>query len=223
MAARRKGQPATTREQIVDAALALIDEQGLEACTMRRLGERLGIDASSLYHHVPSQAALFDLVADRIMGAIPTPQVPGPGDDVVAAIVEGSLGYFDAMVAHPKAVQLVTTRPVRSLRVSRPYEALLATLFGAGLDATAALSATGILGWLIIGASQNYAAQLLEAEYSADVAPERLATVVADYPNMARMLAEAEPRPFREDFRAGLNALTIGLLGEHASGGAPEG
>lgn len=218
MSARRKGVAPLTRDQIVDAALALIDEQGLEATTMRRLGERLGVDASSLYHHVSNQAALFDLVADRIMGGIEAPAC-NRDDAPEEVIVAMCTSLFRAMTSHPRAVRLLTERPLRSALIGEPFEQLLGALYATGMTPTQALSANGILGWYIIGAAQNFASQELEAGYAEDVDAERLSEMSQGLPNFMRLMAEAEPpQAFEAEFEKGLRALVRGLVGDARPG-----
>jgi len=221
MTPRKKGATVLSREQIVDAALALIDEHGLDACTMRRLGERLGVDGSSLYHHVSNQATLFDLVADRIMSAVPVPPPLDEGDDPEEAIVRGTRGYFEAMTAHPRAVRLLVERPLRSTVIGDPFERLVEAFFAAGLTPTQALWVNGVLGWLLIGAVQNYASQALEAGYAIDVDVERLGAMAAGRPNFTRLMAEARPGEFADDYERGLRALVRGLLEDARAGTDP--
>src|SRR5437879_13758291 len=76
LTSRRK--PLTT-ERIVEAAIELIDGEGLDALSMRRLGSALGVEAMSLYRHFPAKTALLDAVVARLLGelAVPAPTV-GP-------------------------------------------------------------------------------------------------------------------------------------------------
>ena len=68
---RRRGRPAKlSTESILDAALALLDREGAEALTMRRLGGELGVEAMSLYRHVADRAALLEALADRLAAEI---------------------------------------------------------------------------------------------------------------------------------------------------------
>ncbi|MEP7158528.1 MAG: TetR family transcriptional regulator [Chloroflexota bacterium] len=60
-------QRTLSAERIVEAALALIDRDGLERLSMRRLGTDLSAGATSIYWHVPNKAALIDLIVDRLM------------------------------------------------------------------------------------------------------------------------------------------------------------
>ena len=70
-----------SREEIVDAALAIVDAEGLEALTMRRLGAALGVEAMTLYYHVPNKEALLDLTVERMRSEmrLPDPLPPETG------------------------------------------------------------------------------------------------------------------------------------------------
>src|ERR1043165_9533546 len=69
---------ALSRERILDAALALLDRDGLEALSMRKLGEALGVEAMSLYNHVPNKAALLDGIHELILTSVPAPPATRP-------------------------------------------------------------------------------------------------------------------------------------------------
>ena len=62
-----------SRERIVEEALALLDEEGEEALSMRRLAQRLGASTMSTYHHVSDKETLLDLVTDRVMSELRLP------------------------------------------------------------------------------------------------------------------------------------------------------
>ena len=70
-----------TREQILAAAMALLDQRGLPDLTMRKLAAELGIRPSALYWHFPDKQTLLARLADRIVGSAPTPPAGGPGAD----------------------------------------------------------------------------------------------------------------------------------------------
>lgn len=91
-----------TRERILAAALALVDEEGLAGVTMRRLAERLGVQAASLYNHVRSKEAILDAVADAVMERVDT-----TGFQTLpwrAALERWAWSYYEALVAHPNLV-----------------------------------------------------------------------------------------------------------------------
>ncbi|MGK5628974.1 TetR/AcrR family transcriptional regulator [Streptomyces sp. URMC 123] len=75
---RRREQPALSREQIVSAALELLDAEGIEALSMRKLGTRLNAGATSLYTHVANKDELIELVVDEVHGEVEVPAADDP-------------------------------------------------------------------------------------------------------------------------------------------------
>jgi AcrR family transcriptional regulator len=124
-------RPPLTRARILQAALALADEEGLPALSMRRVAARLGVEAMSLYHHVPNKDAILDGVLDLLIetAKIPTGEV---------SIEEWIRGAADAVRnlarEHPRAYPLITARPVPLIDTvaAEPFEAGLAAFARAG-------------------------------------------------------------------------------------------
>ena len=130
----RRGRPpkeagGLSRERILREALSLIDEEGLEAVSMRKLARRLGVDPMSLYNHVDGKDALLDGVAEALLAAIPAPD---PGGDLRATMSGLAHGFRDAMLGHPRAAPLVLTRQLASMTALAPVEAVLGPLLAAG-------------------------------------------------------------------------------------------
>lgn len=138
------GRPAKrlTLSRIVDQTLALVDEQGIAAASMRSVGERLGVRAMSLYRYVASREELFDLVVERIVDELSADDEvhmhPVAGwRDYLARLARGVRRYA---LAHPHAFPLVATRPAEApwvnppLRSMRWIEAMLQGLHDEGLD-----------------------------------------------------------------------------------------
>jgi AcrR family transcriptional regulator len=132
-----------TLERIVSETLALVDEQGIAAASMRTVGERLGVRAMSLYRHVGSREELFDAVVERIVNELADdPEVPDGEEG------RGWRWYLNGLAwgvrryarAHPHAFPLVATRPPTApwvnppLRSLRWIESLPQTLHGAGFS-----------------------------------------------------------------------------------------
>jgi AcrR family transcriptional regulator len=69
-----------TRESIATAALAIVDREGLDAVTMRRVADELGTGAASLYAHVSGKDELLELMVERVIGEVPMPDPPDPAD-----------------------------------------------------------------------------------------------------------------------------------------------
>ncbi|MGH8966341.1 MAG: TetR family transcriptional regulator, partial [Actinomycetes bacterium] len=96
----RKGEPPLTRARIVEAAVALLDEEGIERLTMRRLAERLGVVAPSLYWHVDTKDDVLDLAVDAIFGEVPPEAAAGAWRADVTAVITA---WRAAMLRHPWA------------------------------------------------------------------------------------------------------------------------
>src|SRR5438045_9147749 len=82
-AGRRRKPPPLSRERIVEAALVLIDDEGLAAFSTRKLGQRLGCEAMSIYHHFPSKQHLLDALVEHAIASV---EVPEPGPDAEARL-----------------------------------------------------------------------------------------------------------------------------------------
>jgi len=92
--------------RIAAAAIAMADQEGLEALSMRRLADRLDVEAMSLYHHLPSKAALFEAMADQLVRELPeSPDLPWRESLWAAA-----RGWRDLAQRHPGAFSLLATR-----------------------------------------------------------------------------------------------------------------
>jgi AcrR family transcriptional regulator len=75
---RAPRRPSLNRESIVDAAIGVLDAEGLDAVTMRRVGRELGTGGASLYAHLAGKEELLELVIDRVIGELELPDEPDP-------------------------------------------------------------------------------------------------------------------------------------------------
>lgn len=97
-----------TKDVLFETALRIADSEGLEALTMRRLAAELGVEAASLYHHVPNKEALLDGVVMRMRTEIRLPDpIPGDWRDLMTAIFDE---YGRMLAAHPNLVSLAGRR-----------------------------------------------------------------------------------------------------------------
>lgn len=126
-----KGSRGLTREAILDAAIALIDADGVESLSMRTVAKRLSVDAKSLYNYVASKDDLLDSVAEQILTGIRLPDPTGELTDDLRAI---ALTFRANTLAHPRAGALVLTRQLSSRAGLRPVEGVLSVLRNAGCD-----------------------------------------------------------------------------------------
>jgi AcrR family transcriptional regulator len=130
---RPRGRPArghgVKRDAILDAALALLDEDGDAGLTMRALAARLGVTPMSLYHHVTDRAGLLRALSDRLYGAVL--QGVDPPGAAVEEIRTLLTRYYDAVVAHPQLTLAIFAEPAALAGASREITDRLGTLFAA--------------------------------------------------------------------------------------------
>ncbi len=128
-----KRRPAAlSRDRIIDAALVLADRVGLEAVSMRRLGQQLGVEAMSLYNHVANKDAILDGIVDRVLAEV---ELPVPGRDWEEELRRCSVSLHEALRRHPWACSLVVapaSGPAALGARLRYIDALLQTLREAG-------------------------------------------------------------------------------------------
>ncbi|OCB55388.1 TetR family transcriptional regulator [Mycobacterium vulneris] len=135
--APRRGRPPKaeaqlTRVAIRDAALAVIDSEGIAAVSMRSVGRVLDVDAKSLYHYVEGKDDLLDAVAEHILEQLRIPPATG---DFAADLRALGHEFRRVTLAHPEAATLVLTRQLSSMSGLAPIEAVLTVLRRAGISA----------------------------------------------------------------------------------------
>ncbi|MGW7489347.1 TetR/AcrR family transcriptional regulator [Streptomyces sp. NPDC054786] len=159
----RKGEPPLTRDRIVHAAVALLDEEGMDRLTMRRLAERLQVGATTLYWHVATKGDVIDLAVDAIFGETPVPahHARNPRDDI-ATLVNG---WRQAMLRHPWAATVPSRqRPLMGPNFLTWMECLQSALLRAGLTDKRLNAATWALYNHVMGATATQSSLQLSAE-----------------------------------------------------------
>jgi AcrR family transcriptional regulator len=137
------------RERILDTAIVLVDEEGIEALSMRKLGQALGYEAMSLYNHVANKDDLLDGILELVLAEMQPPDPEGG----LPAIRAAALSAHEALNRHPWAANLLmASGRIRPARL-RYMEALLACLRGAGFSAETTYHAYHIIDAHIIGFS----------------------------------------------------------------------
>ncbi|MHB1135583.1 MAG: TetR/AcrR family transcriptional regulator [Coriobacteriia bacterium] len=124
-------ETALTREEILGAALALIDAKGADALSMRKLAGTLGVEAMTLYHHFPNKDAILDGVVTRVFGEMRIPE-PFP-EEWMAMAEEMFVAFRRVLVEHPGTIGLLARRPLNTEDSADFVEAPLAVLARSGL------------------------------------------------------------------------------------------
>lgn len=217
-AARKANTPTLTREQIVAAAIAIVDREGLDALSMRKLAAELGVGTMSLYHHVPDKSAVYDLILEAVMNEADFSD-DDPSAPLEERLVRIAYSLRDALLAHPHAAIISMSRSLRTPAQLRPVEKMLDILHDAGLSAVEAMTAVNVIGQYTFGTTLAYANHLIDSEYHHEEAPEdALAQLPAEeFPNIMRALAEAGGHGgWAADFDAGVRTLVKGLVVDRA-------
>ena len=118
-----------SRERVLRAAIALADARGIEALSMRKLAQELGVEAMSLYHHVAKKDDILNGIVDVVLDEI---ELPAKGTEWKDAIRRSAISAHNVFVRHPWACSLVLTMSGISPARLRYMDALLASLREAG-------------------------------------------------------------------------------------------
>ena len=147
--ATQEGDVRYHRDDVVRAALGVLDAYGLADLSMRRLGSELRVQPSALYHHFPSKQVLLGAVADEVLrrGARPAPDGLSWDERVVATCTS----LRDAMLAYRDGAELVATARAFGLGARSPYDELVAALLDGGLDPELAGVAARTLLHFVLG------------------------------------------------------------------------
>ncbi len=151
------GETVSIREQIVISALQLLDEEGTEAFSTRKLGTRVGIQAMSLYHHFPDRGAILDAAVDCMISEVVLPNVARIGWQ--RGLRQLALSYREMGHRHVLAVPLLAQRCPSSRNMTAFLDTLLGLLLKSGLSQAAAE------GWLLI--QRDYVVGSLMADHAA--------------------------------------------------------
>lgn len=139
------GRRPLSRRRILEAAVELVDREGLRGLSMRRLGRELGVEAMSLYNHVPNKEALLGGMVEVLIEGL---EIPGESSAGWEEQVRGAFrSYLKIARAHPEVFQLFATRPLGTGEALRIFEVLRS----AGLDVVPALHAFRALSSYTIG------------------------------------------------------------------------
>jgi AcrR family transcriptional regulator len=198
---RRRGRPAKlSRASIVSAALALLDREGAEALTMRRLGGELGVEAMSLYRHVADRAALIRALADHLLAEIE----PHVGEEEWPDALRTFAGELRSLARrHPAAFALAGTGVLGTPSRLAPIEEVLASLRRGGFTPARAIFAYR----LVASYARGYALSEIDGfaiEPGSEVA-------LPSVRSLGRRLAS---EPTEANFRAGLETIVAGLRAE---------
>lgn len=210
----RPRKPLLSRALIVEAAGALVDAEGLEAVSTRRLAAALGVSGPSLYNHFRTKDEILDAVADSVservdlsMFELLTP--PGTGTEVGGdwrtALHDWAHSYRDALSDHPNIVPVLARGPGRRPAGLRVADAVFGAMTAAGWPPAQATRIGALMRYFILGAAVgSFAGGFVDDETAYDPSA---------YPHLGQAHLLADRRREVDDgaFETGLTALLDGL------------
>ncbi|MFN8628781.1 MAG: TetR/AcrR family transcriptional regulator C-terminal domain-containing protein [Chloroflexota bacterium] len=218
---RRRAPVPLSRERVVAAALRVADADGIDAVSMRRLGQELDVEAMSLYKHVAGKDDILDALVDAVMAEVPVPPADGPWRP---AVRQASLDLHAALLRHPWAVPVMESRRNPGPTRLRYLDTIVGLLLGAGFDTLGVGDAFMAIDSLVYGFTIQLLSFPLDLKDDADEAAAMAREVFAvGYPNLVRMAETVSAGPgFAVDLSFGLDLLLDGLervLEERRAGG----
>lgn len=202
-----------TRARVIEAALRIMDAEGLEAVTMRRIGRELGVEAMSLYNHVKDKDDILDGVSELVMSEFELP--PSTGDwreDGKNAARE----WRRLLRTHPNVMALMAERrkPLANPESLRPMDSAIGILRGAGLDVRDAAQAFNAFGSYIMGFVMMEQGMMFghDADEGHVAMHEDIArTFGEDFPNLVEAFPVIHECSTDEQFEFGLDLMMRGL------------
>ncbi len=202
-----------TRDKVMRAAIDLADASGLDALTMRTLGQELGVGPMALYRHVRNKDDIVDGIVDLVFAEIDGPPV---GADWRTAMRERAISLREVLSRHRWATGLMESRTNPGPANLGHHDAVIGSLRAAGFDMAMAAHAYSLLDSYIYGFAQTQ--MNLPFESTADItemAQEMLAPFPLNaYPNLAAFITEHAMKPgydYGDEFEYGLDLILDGL------------
>jgi TetR/AcrR family tetracycline transcriptional repressor len=209
-------RPQISRDRVLEAALTLVDREGLAELSMRKLGAELGIEAMSVYHYFPNKDAVLDgLVEGAVFRTLSSQSVlDAPSmlwTDRLRALAR-SLRH--EMLQHPKMMSLIATRPVMTQQSLHAAESIAAALCQSGFTPQQAFQLINIVTTFVVGHSLAEAGDTPgheDAKPDIDGIYDRLDP--AEFPCFREAIRSGlgQPEDHQQRFDLALNALCSGL------------
>jgi AcrR family transcriptional regulator len=175
-----------SRERVLRAAIELADREGIDALSMRRLGQELGVEAMSLYNHVASKEDLLDGMVDAILAEVDRPSTAGEWREAMRRTV---LSARRVMLRHPWASAVITSRSDASPVMMKYMDSLGGILRGGGFSVDLMHHAFHVLGSRVLGFSQE-----LYDDSTGDQTPEMMAVMARqmrdEYPHITEIVEQ---------------------------------
>jgi len=202
-----------TRDRVLEAAIKLADQGGIESLSMRKLGQELGVEAMALYYHFASKDEVLDGSVDLVFSEI---DLPASGADWKTAMRQRAISVRDVLSRHRWAIGLMESRTNPGPANLRHHDAVIGSLRAAGFDMEMTAHAYSLLDSYIYGfALTKMNLPFDTSQEIAQVAQSMLQPFPLDeYPNLVEMLTEHVMKPgydYGDEFEYGLDVILDGF------------
>jgi TetR/AcrR family tetracycline transcriptional repressor len=212
---------ALSRDEVVQGALTLLDKVGLDALTMRRLAEALGVQAGAIYWHFKNKQELVDAMADALMAGLTTPPPTGTWQEQLAELARRMAA---ALLQRRDAARLASQALKPGPNSLENGELMLRIIASSGRSDKAGIWTASVVGYYILGFVTDMQAQAdavqrrgllrLVREFRRELDPDA-------YPELSKFTAKqladmVKGKQAQERFEYGLQAIVRGLSGATA-------
>ncbi|HEX9856370.1 MAG TPA: TetR/AcrR family transcriptional regulator [Acidimicrobiia bacterium] len=213
----RVGEGATkrvplSRERLLRSAIAIADERGNAALTMRSLAQELGVKPMSLYHHVANKEEILDGIIDVVFGEI---ELPPADAGWRSAMRHRAISARRVLASHPWATPLMESRTNPGPATLRHHDAVIGSLRAAGFSIQMTAHAYSLLDSYVYGFALQEAVLPFDRKTAPDVAGAIIAQFPSDeYPHLAELATEHVLQPGYDhgnEFEIGLELILDGL------------
>ena len=206
-------RPQLTREQVVRRALEVLDDEGFDRLSMRRLAERLGIKAASLYNHVRDKEQLLALMADAICARIPDVDHSKPWREQAETM---ALQVRRVLTTHRDSARVLAATPPAGPHRLRLIEQMLRALVAAGFSPTRVADAAFVINSYVVGfvldETLGIPTDAASAKRMREEARRWFKSLPRDqYPTLVALADELVDAPAERRFALGLRALLDGF------------
>ncbi len=176
-----------TRDRVLGAAVALADRDGIDAVSMRKVGQELGVEAMSLYNHVENKEDMLNGMVDVIVSEI---DVGEGGSDWQSTMRSRILSARAVLARHPWAPAIIESRTTMTATVIGYMDSVVGIFRQGGFSLDLTHHAMHALGSRLLGFSQELFDDSEELAESPEVAAVLMKQMLDTYPNISAMLEE---------------------------------
>ncbi|WP_413810998.1 TetR/AcrR family transcriptional regulator C-terminal domain-containing protein [Streptomyces sp. OE57] len=211
-------RPHLSHERIIATAVELLDRDGVQKLSMRRLAERLGAHATSLYWHVATKDDVLDLALDAVFAELDLPDEHSASwqDDIEAFMT----GLRSVLLRHPWAAALANSRPLMGPHALRSSEFAYTALTTGGFDGVHLSSAAATITHYVIGSASSEAVWRKRSDEAAtrSAVDAHLRAHIDEYPTLAGHFPLLDEDDWDAHFHRGMRLLLAGLTSLEARG-----